>query len=146
MSLSGTTVPTSDGRINWQLLILAWGLGLTISVAVATGLGQRGGNPAPPANTQAADTAVNFKPSISQRPPIMTVVILASEADANALRITIADYLNDNSELVLDQKWTQFAVVESPEQEGALWLMVARSTAELAAAGIDLQVLDLREE
>jgi hypothetical protein len=145
MSLSGATIPTSGGRINWQLLILAWGLSLTLSVAAAAGLLGRDRGTTQPESTQAAKVAVNF-PAVVHRPPIMTFVVLESKADADALRATVADYTRDDPELVLDQKWTHYVVVETPEQERDLWLMLAGTGEDLQAAGVDLQVLDLRKK
>jgi hypothetical protein len=145
MSRGETTIPTSGSRINWQLLIAACGFMLTISVALAAGAVPDKGS-AQVGNVQAVNRTVKPKPVVLHRPQIMTVVILSSNEEANALRATLADdYTRDDGELVLDPKWTHFAVVESEEQETDLWSMLDGTRADLWEDGIEMQVLDLRD-
>ena len=133
-------------RLNWQLIILVCGLSLSVGVAGSTGI-LSPPVPSPPAGSVQPPVPPPDSPGTTRivPAPVMTYVLLDSQADANALRATIAAYAADEGGLAREYDWTDLVVLDSRDAEDAFWMTFHRTFVDLEAAGTRLRIIDLRE-
>ena len=133
-------------RINWQLVILACGLSLTLALAGATGMLTPAGTQPPPSAPRSVVRPID-PPRVdrSVRAPVLTFVLMESQEDAAALRLTIDAYEAANNDVDGAHEWTEIFVLETEADQDAFWSMLQRTSGDLEAAGTELRVVDLRE-
>jgi len=141
----GNTLP-NIGKRNWQIVILAGGLALALSVGALTGAFERGATPATTAVTQPVAPSIPASQSRGATiPSEMVYVILDSEVEAASLRSAISTYAAAFPELAEAAFYSHIVAIEGPDQEAQFNNAVLLSTAELMAYDMAVRVVDLRE-
>ena len=152
MSFTGGNTLPNIGKRNWQIVILAGGLALALSVGALTGAFEREGSPATTAVSQPAAEQLPAGPATApvsragDAPSEMVYFVVGSQAEARILDSVInteaasIEGIGGNQDTILE-----VVVLENREQEAQFNDLLAMSTAELMSIDVGLRVVDLRE-
>jgi hypothetical protein len=143
---TGTTLPWI-GRHNWQLVMLAGGLAVAISVAAITGAFDRGGQATSTAASQPQQPPVSVAPSTSSTyepstPAEMVYYLVNSDAEANMLEAVFSS----EAASIWTNTERDVVVAKTAEQEADFQSMFGLASLELAANDIGLSIVDLRDD
>jgi hypothetical protein len=134
----GNTLP-NIARRNWQIVILAGGLALALSVGALTGAFEHEGSPA---------TTTVIQPAAEQLPagPATAPVSRAGDAPSEMVYILVGSQEAAASIEGLGNQDTivEVVVLENAEQEAQFNDSLLGTYAELTSVDVDLRVVDLR--
>jgi hypothetical protein len=144
----GNTLP-NIARRNWQIVILTGGLALALSAGALTGAFEREGSPATTAVSRpvaaSIEAPVPWTPSTTGSPELVYILV-DSQADARIFESVISTEAANSEGFVGSQDTiVEVVALENQEQEAQFNDSLALSTAELMAANIGVEVVDLRE-
>jgi hypothetical protein len=142
----GNTLPSLGRRLNWQIVALAGGLALAISVGALSGVFERDSSPATTATNRPAEAPISRPVSNDTlaAPSEMVYVIVGSQAEATALRSAISTDAATDSVLAQETRTLNVVALENSQQEEQFGVGLQIASAELMTQDTSVRVIDLR--
>jgi hypothetical protein len=143
----GNTLPNIGRRINWQLVTVAGGLAVALSIGALTGAFERGGSrtAAPVAPSEPVASVPVAPAPAHSTPSDLVYIVTDSQAEANALTSAISTAAASMPELAELTSILNVVTLDTAAAEETFSNQLALSSGELMAYNMGVRVVDLRQ-